>query len=121
MKETWYSIRTPDTKTPGPGYVEAVVNSGSPWYSGHFPGEPILPGIAQIAIVLDIIKNTRNGGGEISLSELKRIRFRQVIRPDTVMKITVLPDEKKPEIFSFKISVGDDLASNGILVTRKSS
>lgn len=118
MNEPWYSLRTPDKDIPVNGYFEAVVQSGSLWFSGHFPGEPIVPGIAQISIINDIIKSFLHKGDETAVSELKRIRFRQVIRPDEVMKINILSDEKKAGTYNFKIMVGDDLTSNGILITR---
>jgi 3-hydroxymyristoyl/3-hydroxydecanoyl-(acyl carrier protein) dehydratase len=113
----WYSLRNTDLISSNEIIMEAAVGPDSPWFSGHFPGEPILPGIAQLAMALDAIKklNQKN----LRISGVKRIRFKQVIRPDDKLRITVAPHKKDALSYLFRIMVNGELASNGILMVEE--
>jgi len=50
------------------------VPGDGPWFEGHFPGRPILPGIAALALVVDAL-----GGGP--LRRIVNARFRHLIGP----------------------------------------
>ena len=39
--------------------MEGEATPDSPWFSGHFPDDPILPGIAQIAMAFEAAKHLR--------------------------------------------------------------
>ena len=51
----------------------------SPWFEGHFPGEPVLPGIAQLSMAFEAAEKAR--GEKLTLRGLRRVRFKKVIRP----------------------------------------
>ena len=62
MLESQWSLLK-EIKVTNDNYIEALadVPADSPWFSGHFPGEPILPGIAIVymaeqAIIQDALK-----------------------------------------------------------------
>lgn len=82
----WYSvesIRAEDNEITARTRTE----SDSPWFAGHFPDDPILPGIAQLDMVADLIAllrkdNTRPKG-------LSRVKFRKIVRPGEVLDIQV--------------------------------
>lgn len=95
---------------------EISVPPDSPWFSGHFPGEPILPGIAQLQLVFDAIRDFL--GEELTISSLKRVRFKQIIRPDDRMKISIKPDEKNK--YSFTVTVNSEISCSGIMTVMKS-
>lgn len=52
-----------------------------PPLNGHFPGNPILPGIAQIALVTEIL-NRAETSGEYTLDTVKRVKFLAPILPE---------------------------------------
>ncbi len=95
--------------------LEARAEASSPWFQGHFPGEPILPGIAQIAIVWDAIRKALPDEAA-NILEVKRLRFRHIIRPDDVMRVEIVRDSRARGSFTFKITVRGGLACNGVLV-----
>jgi len=110
----WYSLRSAEILSSNEIVMEADVRPDSHWFSGHFPGEPILPGIAQLEMALDAIK--RLNQKSLRISGVKRIRFKQVIRPDDNLRITVVPHKKDALSYLFRIMVNGELVSNGILM-----
>ncbi len=49
-------------------------------FTGHFPGNPILPGICQIQCILVLI--SKHLGEKVSLSSVKRARFLNTVIPE---------------------------------------
>ena len=105
----WYSLRNTDLLSSNEIIMEAEVGPDSPWFSGHFPGEPILPGIAQLAMALDAIK--RLNQKSLRISGVKRVRFKQVIKPDDKLIITVAPHKKDALSYLFRIMVNGELVN----------
>jgi len=103
--------------------IEATcfVPTDSPWFEGHFPGEPILPGIAIVhtveqAILKDILKNNER----VVLDELRRIRFVQPVRPGEELKITISKEDTGREIlFSFKVINKENIVCSGLIIGKK--
>ena len=52
-----------------------------PPFNGHFPGNPILPGIAQIALITEIL-NRADASGGYTLDTVKRVKFLAPILPE---------------------------------------
>jgi 3-hydroxymyristoyl/3-hydroxydecanoyl-(acyl carrier protein) dehydratase len=114
-RENWHSLKLLPPQGSDPVVAGAKVPAGSPWFSGHFPGEPILPGIAQIALVFEAIGLAR--GKALKISGLKRIRFKQIIEPDDKIELYASPQKNNDLSYSFRIMVRDELACSGILIT----
>jgi 3-hydroxyacyl-[acyl-carrier-protein] dehydratase len=85
----------------------------SPWFNGHFPGEPILPGVAQIGMVFDAIRKARNR--DLKLSSVRRVRFKRIIRPDDHLKIIAAPLKKEAGSYSFRILIQDEAVCSGVM------
>jgi len=85
----------------------------SPWFDGHFPGEPILPGVAQIGMVFDAIRKARNQ--DLKISSVRRVRFKRIIRPDDQLKIIAAPLKKEAGSYSFRILIQDEVVCSGLL------
>ncbi len=89
------------------------VPSGSDWFAGHFPGNPILPGIAQMGMVVELMGQTMGTG--LKLEGFKRVRFKQLIKPDTMISVLVKPQGKKKGIFFYSLTVAGEVASSGFI------
>jgi 3-hydroxyacyl-[acyl-carrier-protein] dehydratase len=98
--------------------AEATLEPGSSWFDGHFPGTPILPGIAQISLAFDAIQeHSKRKGKPLALSGVSRVRFRQFIKPGDSVQVTAAPDREDPDLYKFRVTVGGQLACNGIMKT----
>ena len=55
------------------------LRSESAIYQGHFPDNPITPGVCQVGIVEELARNIC--GIELSLSEVKVLKYMDILRP----------------------------------------
>lgn len=110
----WYSLIRISRPDPGRVVAEVEVDADSPWFSGHFPGNPILPGIAQLGMVLDTIQEF--GHGECRISEIKKARFKQMIRPNDPITIMTTCRGQNPASYSFRVMVKGQPACTGLLI-----
>jgi 3-hydroxymyristoyl/3-hydroxydecanoyl-(acyl carrier protein) dehydratase len=117
--ETWYSLSNIRQPSSSELVAEAIVPVNSPWFSGHFPGEPILPGVAQLGMVYDAIKQVY--GNNLIISEIKRIKFKQIIKPNEKIQIITTKKNDPSNLYSFKIMVDSQIACNGIMAVEKSN
>ena len=89
------------------------VPSDSPWFDGHFPAEPILPGVAQIGMVFDAIRKACKRG--LKLSGVRRVRFKRIIRPGDQLKIIAAPLKQEAGSYIFRILIRDDAVCSGVM------
>jgi len=103
----------PERAAPGGNLcAEARVSAQSSWYEGHFPGSPILPGLAQLALIQALIR--RRLGTQARIQRLSRVRFRQALLPEAPLRLTVIPKTGGAE-YQFKIVSGGEIACSGSL------
>ena len=95
---------------------QVSVPADSIWFQGHFPGDPLLPGIAQLHLVMATIRSALNA--DIRLVGLKRVRFKRVIRPEEAIAIAVDPVQDKPGLYRFQLTVAGETACSGLMTTR---
>ncbi len=89
--------------------ASVTIDGDSPWFSGHFPENPILPGIAQLKIVADLI--AKSGAGNLCMTGVSRVKFRKIIRPGESLDIHVTCGDNQDR-YNFKItSRSEDVCS----------
>ena len=110
---SWHRLTLLSESTPHEMLARAGTEPTSPWYSGHFPGEPILPGIAQITMVKETIQKAESR--QIGIAGLKRVRFKQVIQPGDEISIRVRPRQGDDDSYSFQVTVGGEIACSGLI------
>ena len=97
--------------------ARVTTDSGSPWFAGHFPGDPVLPGIAQLKMVADLIAGLKKN--ELYLTGLSRVRFKKIVRPGEPLDIHAVPASKENQ-YAFRItSSGRDICSGLIFFAAK--
>jgi predicted hotdog family 3-hydroxylacyl-ACP dehydratase len=62
------------------------VPAGGAWFEGHFPGRPILPGVAELALATDAL--ARETGRPIALQGIAFARLRQLVFPGDRLEIS---------------------------------
>ncbi len=113
----WHLLGLVESSAAGEIHTEVQVPAESHWFSGHFPGEPILPGIAQLGIVYDTV--CRAGGGRFGITGFSRVKFKKIIRPGDRMQIAILPGKEKEGVYAFRILTEGDLACSGTMRLEK--
>ena len=76
-------------------------------FNGHFPGNPILPGIGQISLITEILKKAYRRN--FTLVTVKRIKFMAPILPEMSLSVTVKNDNG---IVNADITSGENKLSN---------
>jgi 3-hydroxyacyl-[acyl-carrier-protein] dehydratase len=108
----WYDLairKTDDALT-----AEVHIPPGSRWFDGHFPGAPVLPGIAQLGMVFDLIRHAFQE--PVRVVEVSRVRFKQIVGPDDRLVVTVEPRPVRPGSYVFRITRGNELVCSGTMV-----
>jgi len=118
VEDQWHLLR--EVKAVEPNKIKALahVPEDSPWFLGHFPDEPILPGVAIVHIAEQaIIKDAEGRGEKIHLDALKRVRFTQPVRPGEVLSINISRDEAgEKTLYAFKVSSKENIVCSGLIV-----
>jgi 3-hydroxymyristoyl/3-hydroxydecanoyl-(acyl carrier protein) dehydratase len=109
----WYSYITVKLDRDNAVVAQVTTDLQSPWFSGHFPDDPILPGIAQLAMVTATIAKVLQQ--DLSLQSVTRIKFKKIIRPGDVLDIHAMAGTKENH-YSFKITSEQQEACSGRLV-----
>jgi len=83
--------------------VEGAVPADHPALPGHFPGEPIVPGVVLLAWVLEQARSQL--GFQAGPNRWQRIKFLQPVGPDQTIRLELDGDSGR---FSFQIKREDD-------------
>jgi len=109
----WYSFIDLQLSGKQEAFAKVKIDADSPWFDGHFPSDPTLPGIGQLGMVADTVG--RLLGDEYCVSGLSRVKFRRRIGPDEIVNIHAVVG-KSENVYSFRLTTGDDeLVSSGMM------
>ena len=109
----WYKSKRFDRLVEKEVVAEVTFPGESSWFDGHFPQEPVLPGIAQVAVVHDLIR--RAYGQTLPLREISRIRFKRKISPSDRLTITISPKEGSGDAYRFRMTCQGEPVCSGYL------
>ena len=82
------------------------VPSGGAWFDGHFPGRPILPGVAELALILEAL--AREARRPVCIQGIAFARLRQLVFPGDRLDL----EAREQEASRLRI----DLKREGVLV-----
>lgn len=85
------------------------------YFEGHFEAFAILPAVAQIHIIDQLVREHVNA--TLQFAHMKQLKFVSPITPNTPLQIVV--KEWKPQQFQFAFRSGDQAKSKGTLVYQK--
>ena len=119
--DSWQLLKEVEKIEPDSLMATVDVPENSQWFEGHFPGEPILPGIALLDMVYQAIKlDDQMKEDKVVLCSLKRIRFTGPVRPGEKLTVSMTSEHVHQEIFyTFKIAVKESVVSSGLVAVAK--
>jgi 3-hydroxyacyl-[acyl-carrier-protein] dehydratase len=115
--ENWYSLNNINCSKEGKLSSDINVKPDSSWFSGHFPDDPILPGIAQLAMVFDTIKQGIQR--DLKITTVQRVRFKQIVKPGDQLKLIVQPASKSLFSYSFRIMIKSEVVCTGTMLLNR--
>lgn len=108
----WYLLL--DLEMPAANAIRArvIVPDDSPWFSGHFPDDPILPGIAQLKMVADVIARARQQ--DLWIKRLHRVKFKRIVRPGEQLDIHATATSPG-DLYAFRITCATEDVCSGTM------
>jgi UDP-3-O-[3-hydroxymyristoyl] N-acetylglucosamine deacetylase/3-hydroxyacyl-[acyl-carrier-protein] dehydratase len=83
------------TKIDGPRIVaQKNVTMGEPFFEGHFPGHPIMPGVLQLEAMAQVagilmMRQAENAGKLAYFMSAEDVKWRRPVRPGDILMIEV--------------------------------
>ncbi len=90
--------------------VAIAVPKDGPLFEGHFPGRPILPGIAELVL---IARALAPGGDAAEVSAIPFARFRGLVLPADRLEVTAVP--RGDDGVRFEVRRADEVVANGAM------
>lgn len=82
------------------------------WFKGHFPGEPVLPGIAQVHLAAQWAE--RLWDWKPAGANLSQLKFRRILRPGDTVHLRLARNMERQRL-KFAYQLGDIVASEGMI------
>jgi 3-hydroxyacyl-[acyl-carrier-protein] dehydratase len=104
--------------------AEKLVSSNEPFFLGHFPDNPIMPGvliveaIAQAAGIWDALRQPDRTKRGMALVGIDNVRFRRPVVPGDVLRLTARFIRRRREITQFEgtATVAGERAVNAMIM-----
>jgi 3-hydroxyacyl-[acyl-carrier-protein] dehydratase len=98
-----------------------AVRADEDWARGHFPGDPIFPGVlitealAQVAALVFLAAHRERARTVVYLVGIDKIRFRRPVRPGDELRLEVEVTGEKRRIWMFdgRATVGGERVADG--------
>ncbi len=103
MRETIRGGRTDGGEKAGLPWARYEFSSHFPGFDGHFPGQPVLPGVCMLKAVAATLEDWHGQG--IRVEELRKARFLSPIRPGQALEIKCVRHAKTEEGFTAHVTL----------------
>jgi len=119
--ERWHVMIDSREEGPDTLVAEFEIRADSPWFAGHFPDQPILPGVAILAMAAETIRFFAGMRRQkVRIAGLKRVRFKLPIKPQDPVTIEVSREgAEKTAAYLFQVRVREEIACTGVMLTEQ--
>ena len=107
----FYTIEILHETTPGEYTATVTLNAAHPLYAGHFPGNPVVPGVCTLQIIK--VCCVRALGRRLMTSNMASCKFTNMIRPgiNRQLEITWTLSPNEENRYNCRAEVRDEAAT----------
>jgi len=121
MESRWLPALQMRTVGEGSHRTTWRVDKASPWFEGHFPSKPILPGLGLLALVLHGARTGLQRDG-LRLARVIKTRFKGVILPGDELDFSLDTSPLDPGEVEVQVRFqvernGDEVCAGRLVVT----
>ena len=109
----WHRLQKLTHDPDGRISVEIEFPEQSQWAEGHFPGDPLIPAVAQLAVVREALSQT--GRGPFILTGLKRIKFKARVLPGDRLQLEISPGTAADDSYEYRLLKGRESVGTGFV------
>ena len=104
-------------KTPEGAVGYKNVTANEPYFRGHFPDAPVMPGVLVMECLCQLAWLWLEPDGQLRMTNIKKLRFRRPTLPGDRLKLQIELLERNEDVLVVKAiaSVDDELAVTGQL------
>tara|TARA_R110000824_G_scaffold390760_13_gene587879 strand:+ start:43390 stop:45066 length:1677 start_codon:yes stop_codon:yes gene_type:complete len=95
----------------GTAQFSMLLNADLCWFEGHFPEQPILPGVAQLHIASLLAEDV--WGFVATGAEMARVKFRRVMQPNDLVTLTLSHTDATR--VDFRYLVDNEITASGTI------
>lgn len=85
------------------------IRSSHPSLSGHFPGNPLVPGVVLLAHVIDVTEKLYEG--KVRVTGMPAVKFLVPVRPEKEVQLSLLP--VAPDSLRFECRTEESMVATG--------
>ena len=115
----WYELTFRNPADAEKASADVYIPAESAWFSGHFPGNPVLPGIAQLGMVYEVIRHALDR--PVKVVEISRVKFKKMILPEDRLTVTAAPRSGDSGPYAFRIVQNEELICSGTMTVEADS
>ncbi len=103
--------------TPERALGEKYVTVNEPYFRGHFPQAPVMPGVLVMESLFQLVWSNWGGEDGFRLCGIRKLKFRRSVLPGDIMQLEALPLNLEQQPFKFRCTarVEDKIAVEGEL------
>mgnify|MGYP001020481478 CR=1 FL=1 len=122
-KNPWIPLTREPTSDSGAVEARAGFPSDSKWLDGHFPDNPVAPGVALLALILEVAgRELEKENRPVFGFTLKKIKFKQIVSPDQELSVRLTRGQADSgSEFSFDISRNGSSVCSGVIILEHNS
>lgn len=102
-----------------PIVVECPIDPAHPALPGHFPGDPIMPGVVLLDTIIDTAAGEYGFDSAHGGMTIRSAKFLRPVRPGEALRIRLTPGAGHS--VRFECSVGDEIAVTGVMAPGQAS
>jgi 3-hydroxymyristoyl/3-hydroxydecanoyl-(acyl carrier protein) dehydratase len=116
--DDWHAMTQVGEASPDGLMAAFQIPADSPWFSGHFPDEPVLPGIAILSMAAGMARRLElTQHRTVRPAGLKRVRFRLPVKPHDTVTIALRRESAGVVVrYAFEVRVREEIACTGMLI-----